>query len=283
MAEFKEDNLSLVLRETQMQLVLFGHQKDDPSARCDFRVNSNYELIYVLGGTSLITIEKTHYELHGGEMIIIPAFVSHKIDTLRGDLHHNYWMHFDMNQSLLTQKIIELILENWNGHSYYIGENKVCISVLAWLEKEKQTGGEGCFQMTDALFRIFLVELIRCSGLDRKIADIPLIQNTVYWTVLQYMQKNYKEINTVSEIAHVNHISESYCTKLFREYQDTSPAKYLMQLKMKEATRLLHQTEKSVQEISELLQFSSSYHFSNTFKKYLKVTPTYYRKSNLYI
>ena len=54
---------------------------------------------------------------------------------------------------------------------------------------------------------------------------------------------------------------------------------FLPDVLVPEAKRLIRETEKNFQEISDSLGFSSAHYFSTIFKKYVGMTPTQYKKS----
>ena len=57
-----------------------------------------------------------------------------------------------------------------------------------------------------------------------------------------------------------------------------SPSEYIGRKKTEHACLLLTSTEKSVQEISDLLCFCSPSYFSATFSKYEGISPTAFRE-----
>lgn len=66
----------------------------------------------------------------------------------------------------------------------------------------------------------------------------------------------------------------------FGEYYGMSVAKYIIQLKLKEAAYLLANTDMSLADISNQLSFSSQSHLNNNFKKQYMCTLQVYRNKN---
>ena len=56
--------------------------------------------------------------------------------------------------------------------------------------------------------------------------------------------------------------------------------RYLREIKIERAKTLLLTTEKSILEISILLGFHDQSHFTNTFKKFVGVSPLKFRNKN---
>lgn len=90
------------------------------------------------------------------------------------------------------------------------------------------------------------------------------------------MQKLYSKI-TVDAVAAFFGISQRRLHQIFTQELQTAPKQYILKKKMEEGYRLLVQTSMPINKISELLCFSSAYHFTNEFKKTFAQTPTQVR------
>ncbi len=87
------------------------------------------------------------------------------------------------------------------------------------------------------------------------------------------LQKVYDKV-TVNDVSLFFRITPRRLHQIFSKELKISPKQYIIKKKMEEGYRLLVQTSTPINRISELLCFSSSYHFSNEFKKTFKQTPT---------
>ena len=74
-------------------------------------------------------------------------------------------------------------------------------------------------------------------------------------------------------------MSPSYIGLVFRKVGGTSFLKYLTDIRMGEAKRLLRYSDRSAAAIGAYLGFSSTAHFSRVFKKYSGITPREYRET----
>ena len=79
---------------------------------------------------------------------------------------------------------------------------------------------------------------------------------------------------SLSELAAICKMGESYFQKLFKEIHGISPKKYIIQLKINHACDLLRLERYTVTQIAELCNFSDVYFFSRQFKEYMGITPT---------
>lgn len=83
----------------------------------------------------------------------------------------------------------------------------------------------------------------------------------------------------LSEIAKECAISESYLYSVFKHTTDTTPNDYKQKIICEKAIELLLTTNKTVEEISSLLNFSSSSYFRKVMKKQTGSTPHEIRKN----
>ena len=83
---------------------------------------------------------------------------------------------------------------------------------------------------------------------------------------------------SVSELASLCNMKESYFGRLFKERFGASPKQYIIQLKLNHACDLLRLGRYTVTQIAELCNFSDVYFFSRQFKEYIGITPTQFVK-----
>ncbi len=269
--------MSAIIEKMSLKIHATGHQKNNIDAVCDTRTIDDYELIYNIGGTSIITINSTKHILTKGDIIIIPPFVSHKIDTEKNSLHDNYWLHFNMNFG--GDELVNSLIKKWNGYSNHIGTDTELLSLYNSLEKENTQNSPCSYSVMNSVLTQLIAYIIRKYEINS--ADFTRqIKSEFFMKTYDFINLNINSIKTVSDVCDKMNISISYCNKLFRENLNCSPAKYIVQLKLKEATNQLKYSEKSVLEISDTLNFANPFHFSNTFKKYYGESPSQYRKNN---
>ena len=71
-------------------------------------------------------------------------------------------------------------------------------------------------------------------------------------------------------------------SRFFKQYTDKKIREYINQLRIREAARLLRETESSVMEIASQVGFESLTTFNRAFMKEMQVTPSGYRLHNTY-
>ena len=97
--------------------------------------------------------------------------------------------------------------------------------------------------------------------------------------IIEYINLNYaKEIKN-NDLAEIAGYHEYHLNRLFVRYTGMSMHKYIVNLRMNEAKRLLLNTKMSVSDIASQTGFCSNTHFSTYFKKETKVSPFEYRNN----
>lgn len=73
-------------------------------------------------------------------------------------------------------------------------------------------------------------------------------------------------------------MSRSRYIRTFNEAFGTTPMSYVGELRLKQAAKMIRNTNKSMKEISKLCGFTDRHYFCHCFKIYYKMTATEYRK-----
>lgn len=97
--------------------------------------------------------------------------------------------------------------------------------------------------------------------------------------IKDYITEHYNEDINLNTIAHNLNYSSSYLTKIFCQYCDISPSKYLINLRIQKAQQLLsHHTDFSVRQVGETVGYPEQGYFSRIFKKQTGLSPIEYRE-----
>ena len=94
---------------------------------------------------------------------------------------------------------------------------------------------------------------------------------------VEHLSRHVEEAPTVAELAKLSNISEVYFRKQFKAYMGATPVEYRNALRLEKARSYLEYGEISVQEISDMLGYSTVSHFIKEFKKHYGCSPLKYR------
>ena len=96
--------------------------------------------------------------------------------------------------------------------------------------------------------------------------------------VIDHIRDHYPQNISVSELSKIVHVCDDHLIRIFKAATNKTPTRYIMDLRLEEAMKLLVSTELSVTEIADQCGFSNSCYMDRLFKRHLHVTPMEYRR-----
>lgn len=93
-----------------------------------------------------------------------------------------------------------------------------------------------------------------------------------------YVDLHYSHHITLEEVAEEAFVSASYLCGLFRKELGINFKEYLVQLRMREACRLLNDQRYSISQIGSMVGYKNTRYFRELFIQHTGMTPSHYRK-----
>ncbi len=103
------------------------------------------------------------------------------------------------------------------------------------------------------------------------------VEENIYATI-EFMQQNLFGKVTLSELAQYARLSVSHYTTNFSALTGTTPIKFFIDLKMRKAAEILHDSDGRIKDVAAMLGFDDPYYFSRCFSKSMGCSPTTYRR-----
>lgn len=97
----------------------------------------------------------------------------------------------------------------------------------------------------------------------------------------EYIEKNYTEKLTLSEVAENIYVSQWHLSKLLNKYCGKNFSEILNTVRISEAKKLLREPSYRIGDITEMVGFSDMAHFSRVFKKMEGISPNEFRNTQL--
>ena len=113
-------------------------------------------------------------------------------------------------------------------------------------------------------------DVVRYSGTQKELAE--KAQEIILQNIYQHM--------TIREISFLLHVSPTQLKTCFRKVYGTPVYSFAKTRRMKEASRLLLETNAPVLEIAGRFGYENGSKFAHAFRSVIGVTPTEYRKRN---
>ena len=96
--------------------------------------------------------------------------------------------------------------------------------------------------------------------------------------VVRYMREHFMEDIDMGMLSSHYGFQSAYLTKIFNRYAGEPPLKYLTNIRIQEACRLLRETSLPIGTVGERVGYPDQFHFSKTFRKATGLNPSAYRK-----
>ncbi|QHT61045.1 AraC family transcriptional regulator [Paenibacillus lycopersici] len=124
-----------------------------------------------------------------------------------------------------------------------------------------------------------LSEIIGLVAREFEQVEVTPIKLKLVNALQNYMVAHYREPVHIDQLASLIHRSANYTISIFREVTGISPIQYVHAMRIKEACKLLKNSDLSVTEISNYLGYYDHSYFFRMFKKLTSRSPTDYKHS----
>jgi AraC-like DNA-binding protein len=245
--------------------------------------SGHFEVCYLGGGRQTYLIDGEPYPLVGGDVLVIPPGSFHDMrgEYIEKSIFYAVVLQIDKSgkpfMSLgkpfaraLKKALLSLKTMSFRGSPALSGYMDEAIAAYRKRGSDRLAIGRMCHSVTG-----FLLEVIRCAREHRPHAVTAWGKRIVSW-----IDKNIGEPVSVGQMARVMGMSESQFKHTFKTEMGISPADYVLRRKIDEAKRCLLSSSDTITSIAYRFGFSSSQHFSTTFKKYTGISPSSYRRAS---
>lgn len=132
---------------------------------------------------------------------------------------------------------------------------------------------EGVTDVAQAYTKTFLCLV------NRALSSGATIEYDAVGKAVQYIHANHDRPIGLEELAAVACVTKSHLDHRFRAKLKTSPLRYIREVRLDSAKRLLATTNVPVQEIAAQVGFTDPYYFSRVFKRAMGSSPTAFRRA----
>lgn len=223
-----------------------------------------YELMIVTDGTLYIADEREEYTVHTGEYLIMsPTRYQHGTRTCRCRF---YWLHFHC-PALPPSLSLPAHGKTPDGDTV-----KALAEQLFAAERKQPRGIRSHYLATELLLE--LAEH-RPSDSEEQLYLPP--KKVLCEKIKSFIEWHRFSDIRVTDIARELGYHEKYLSTVFHETEGVPLKRYLTQTRLKEAERLLLDTDYTVAEVAYYLNFQNPHNFSRFFREETGMTPTSFR------
>lgn len=239
--------------------------ENHPRYNMQFHWHKEYELINILKGTFTIILNGNSYELKEGESVFIPGGIIHG-GTPKNCLYEV--IVFFPSIMFATQKS-RFILESQILNPVFFKNDENVNNIFDSL-RHKQTG----YELT-VIGNLYLLakKMLKFEDNYKIIPDLKIekIKNVLY-----YIEKNYTESISLSDLAKVSSMNPNYFCRFFKQLTKETPIEYITRYRIEKACEMLVGGH-SVTDTAYHCGFNDTSYFINIFKKHMGLSPKQYQ------
>lgn len=238
--------------------VCFCGKTPFPIGSCELHSHGCWELIYQISGENTSQIGEKAYEAVPGDVLLVPPGA----------------MHGGSSAGTYTDMYIQADKLDFCGSGIvhdYDGSIGELFNMVHKAFSQKDTNHSG---ICDSVLEAICQYIKKYLSVHYRHSFVYELENYIYENI---SNSDFK-ISQLSE--HVGY-NEDYARRVFFEETGKTPHKYLMDLRLSLAKKLLLQeTFVSVEDVAMQCGFSDSFYFSTLFRRKIGITPSEYRKTH---
>lgn len=232
------------------------------------RQQSSYIIHIVLNGRGTLHIGKSTYRVKEHSMFFIPPNVSICYYPDEDNAWDYVWFEFWGANAEIYAKKMELSKQKPVATvKNYVSTYFELRNIFARLER---SGSVGYYDVLAAFYRILD---INSAGSNTETENLDEIVNA-------YLECHYHIPSfTIDEMCRALNVSHSHLCRIYKQKNGYTIIKQLVNIRIKEACRLLECSSLSVKEIAYSVGFRDEVHFMKVFKKHMGMCAKEYRKN----
>ncbi|MDE5909738.1 MAG: AraC family transcriptional regulator [Lachnospiraceae bacterium] len=248
------------------------------------------EIIYVIGGSGIVTAQTNRHILKAGDMMILLPQVVHSIEQLDNMPmeYFNILFQFSLLGSGISDGCYEKYFKPLYDHTRTITPylpahsplNRLLLPYICNLiENRRQKEDTYALMIKSNLFAIMHHLNQHCE----QVSEAWLSLHSTYEKLkklLSYVQKNYDKPITIAQAADICGFSPSHFMKLFKELTGRTFVQYLKDFRLEIAAGQLADGTLKIIEAAENAGFNNHSYFTRSFIEKYGISPSEYQKEH---
>jgi len=254
----------------------------------------DFELLYVSQGEAATYMHDQRYALTAGQLIVLPSGIHHQNEVVSSPEARFIGIHFDFFNELTIQTEADMVVneENVQAHKFaaeacaegmkplsstpIYTPSPYAVQLMEQLVHEFTMRPPGYELACKALMLQLLTQLLRSSWVSAprhaSVHDDKLLE------IMKQIETSPGEKWTNTGMAKQLNLSVDHMAKLFRQVAGMPPNEYIQSIRLREARRLLRETDDSIEMVGARSGYPDIHYFSRLFTKHEGISPREYRK-----
>lgn len=257
-----------------------------------FHWHDEFEMIYILKGKGIFSVNGFKNVCQAGDLIIVPPGSIHSIDQNQNDFVEYFNIIFSLSlleenpESQCFRNYLSQLSENDCMKELFLRSDSPVCKRLSPLVCDLISHGHAEYPGYEMIIKARLFEIIfilyneNLNGKKFSPQNQREKENALRLKkVLSYMKEHFAEKITIEEVSEIISLSESRFMTFFKNQIGTSFIKYLNDYRLEASAEQLLQTRKTVTQIALDNGFENISYFVRAFKSKYNSTPHEYRKT----
>jgi YesN/AraC family two-component response regulator len=230
-----------------------------------------YEILFMRSGTMHMIVKDDNYTMYTGQIMVLPPYIMHNRYMSQSSTSERFILY--CTEDMLLPNINTRLLQSQGKYS----PNKVDIPAiqkrLTRIAEELDNPGQLHKEYLQTLINELIMHIFKHTEniLEQDGRD-------KMNEVKAYINYNYDEDIGTSSIAEYFYMTPYYLCRQFKKYTGRTLIQYLNMTRVLHAQKALTQTDTNITDIGIQCGFSNSTHFYRTFKDFVGISPSEYRK-----
>jgi AraC-like DNA-binding protein len=252
-----------------------GYEKCKPAHFYGPAIRQHWLIHYVKRGKGIFRYQDKTMEITAGEIFLI---YPHEVNFYQADSvspWEYYWLGFSGS---CTERLLQAAGFSREARSvtYRLSTSFSLDETIKELTKKKiMSGSDKIFEIAK-LYEIFtwLLKNRESQGLTGSIADG---RNSLLKAAEEHMKRSYMMDIKISDVARHIGVDRTQLYRYFKDGYDMSPKQYLINIRMKQARKLVESTRLPIKQIAYSVGYQDQYLFSKMYKSTYGASPKNHR------
>ena len=236
----------------------------------------DWQLIYIAAGKGHFILDNKEVVVPAGNMVLYQPKEEQHYFYLGEDRTQAWFVHFTGREVRNILSHYEIPLE---GHIINTGLSREYEDYFRKMRDELVACRWGYEEMLVYLFRELLMTMHR--RMEENLPQFSGFASKEIDFAKDYFSEHYNEYINIEEYALSRHVSTSWFNKSFKSAVGTTPMKYILAIRIRNAQILLETTDYNISDIASMVGYDNPFYFSRLFRKQKGISPAAYRKTFL--
>lgn len=243
---------------------------DHDSTPGNLEAHSVVEIIYLVKGSLLYTIEGKQFKVPDNSLIFTRPGKMHFIDLSDKSIYNRYAVMFEKKQ--VREDIYNKIPDNL--HVLNVVDYPEISSLFQKMEYYyKYFDGEDFKNILLHLIDELLYNIVIISKEISQKMDVPYSANSIVLRAIEYIENNLNGDLSLDSLCNEFHITKVHMNRLFEQHMQTSPKKYINAKRLETAQKLICRGKKPI-DVYLRCGFSEYTTFFRAYTKYFGYSPS---------